>query len=65
MKPEDRLVERLRRELLPAGNPASTSASASVVRLGIGDDAAILSPSGRDTAVTTDVLVESVDFLPG
>lgn len=56
MRPEDRLVERLRREL---ASPRDG------VRIGIGDDAAVLAPSNRETAVTTDVLVEGVDFLPG
>jgi thiamine-monophosphate kinase len=60
VKPEDRLVERLRREvalaLLPPGD---------FVRIGIGDDAAVLTAAKGDTAATTDVLVEGVDFLPG
>lgn len=55
MKPEDRLVDRLR-ELFPPGE---------AVRLGIGDDAAVLRATDRETAVTTDSLVEGVDFLPG
>src|SRR5690349_15014571 len=54
MTPEDRLVERLRRELILPGE---------AVRIGIGDDAAVLAPTSRETAVTTDVLVEGVDFL--
>ena len=55
MKPEDRLVDRLR-ELFPPGE---------AVQLGIGDDAAVLRATNRETAVTTDSLVEGVDFLPG
>jgi len=35
------------------------------VRIGIGDDAAVLAASNRETAVTTDVLVEGIDFLSG
>jgi thiamine-monophosphate kinase len=32
---------------------------------GLDDDAAILAPSGDDTVVTTDAIVEGVHFLPG
>lgn len=58
MKAEDRFVERLRalRTLPSAADP---------VVLGIGDDAAVIRGSAADTAVTTDLLVEGVDFLPG
>jgi thiamine-monophosphate kinase len=41
------------------------SAARSDVRLGVGDDAALLRvPSGRELAVTMDTLVEGVHFLP-
>jgi thiamine-monophosphate kinase len=50
---EDRFVEAVR-ALLPAGGP---------VVLGPGDDAAILEREGGLLAVTTDMLVEGVDFL--
>lgn len=55
MKPEDRFVERLRALLAPDER----------VRIGPGDDAAVLSAQGGEHAVTTDMLVESVDFLSG
>ena len=54
MKPEDRFVERLR-ALLPSDDR---------VRIGPGDDAAVLSAGAGEYAVTTDMLVESVDFFP-
>ncbi|MGH9317570.1 MAG: thiamine-phosphate kinase [Thermoanaerobaculia bacterium] len=54
MKPEDRFVERLR-ALLPHDDR---------VLIGPGDDAAVFSAGGGQYAVTTDMLVESVDFLP-
>ncbi|HKD19875.1 MAG TPA: AIR synthase related protein, partial [Thermoanaerobaculia bacterium] len=53
MRSEDRFVEAVR-ALLPAGGP---------VVLGPGDDAAILEREGGLLAVTTDMLVEGVDFL--
>jgi len=52
MRSEDRFVEAVR-ALLPAGGP---------VILGPGDDAAILQREGGLLAVTTDMLVEGVDF---
>ena len=52
MSSEDRFVEAVR-ALLPAGGP---------VVLGPGDDAAILEREGGLLAVTTDMLVEGVDF---
>ncbi len=55
MKPEDRFVEKLRALLPPAPG----------IRLGPGDDAAIVEWASGLLAVTTDVLVEGVDFLPG
>ena len=54
MSSEDRFVEAVR-AMLPAGGP---------VVLGPGDDAAILEREGGLLAVTTDMLVEGVDFLP-
>ena len=54
MNSEDRFVEAVR-ALLPAGGP---------VVIGPGDDAAILDREGGLLAATTDMLVESVDFLP-
>jgi thiamine-monophosphate kinase len=55
MGAEDLFVERLR-ALLPAGDG---------LRVGPGDDAAVVGTSGRDMIATTDLLVEGVDFLPG
>jgi thiamine-monophosphate kinase len=52
MKPEDRFVQRLRALL----------ALDERVRIGPGDDAAVFSTQDGEHAVTTDMLVESVDF---
>jgi thiamine-monophosphate kinase len=54
MRPEDRFVERLRR-LLPASER---------VALGPGDDAAVVRVETGEIVVTTDLLIEGVDFLP-
>lgn len=54
VKPEDRLVERFR--ALAGGAPD--------VAVGIGDDAAVIRREAGDLVITTDMLVESVDFLP-
>jgi thiamine-monophosphate kinase len=51
---EDRFVEKLR-ALLPRSER---------LRIGPGDDAAVLSSGGADLVLTTDLLVEGVDFLP-
>src|SRR5512143_2106894 len=55
MPGEDRFVDRLR-EILPEDPRVS---------VGPGDDAAVLRLEGGDIAVTTDMLVEGVDFLRG
>ena len=55
MKPEDRFVEKLRALLSPDES----------VLLGPGDDAAVVASSAETLVITTDMLVESVDFLPG
>lgn len=55
MKPEDRFVEKLK-ALLPPDDR---------VILGPGDDAAVIAPDPGPVVATTDMLVESVDFLPG
>jgi thiamine-monophosphate kinase len=53
---EDKLIERIRRRI--------PSASDRVLRLGIGDDAAVLRPvSGADWALTCDQFIEDVHFL--
>ncbi len=54
MKAEDRFLERLRPLLL----------SSPRVSVGPGDDAAVVSTEAGDLVATTDLLVESVDFLP-
>lgn len=53
MSAEDRFVERLREGLAPSPE----------LRVGPGDDAAVVRSAGQDTAYTTDLLVEGVDFL--
>jgi thiamine-monophosphate kinase len=55
MGAEDRFVDRLR-ALLPADD---------AIRIGPGDDAAVVAAFGREMIATTDLLVEGVDFLPG
>jgi len=55
MKPEDRFVEKVR-ALLPQREG---------VILGPGDDAAVVAGSSGPIVATTDMLVESVDFLAG
>jgi len=55
MKAEDRFVEKLRESLgADPGDP-----------YGIGDDAAVLPRAAGDLVITTDLLVEAVDFAPG
>jgi len=54
MTREDRFVERLR-AMLPASER---------VTLGPGDDAAVVRMESGDLVVTTDMVVEGVDFLP-
>ncbi len=51
---EDALLEAIRRVLSGAGPE---------VRVGVGDDAAVLAPTGGELVVTTDVLVEGVHFV--
>src|SRR6266508_3430025 len=55
MPGEDRFVERLR-AILPEDER---------VAVGPGDDAAVLRLQGGGIVVTTDMLVEGVDFFPG
>jgi len=51
---EEALLEAIRRVLSGAGTE---------VRVGVGDDAAVLAPTGGELVVTTDVLVEGVHFV--
>jgi thiamine-monophosphate kinase len=55
VKPEDRFVRSLR-ALLPG---------VEAIRIGPGDDAAVVARDAGLLAATTDMLVEGVDFLPG
>ncbi len=55
MKAEDRFVERLRMLLAPSDR----------VLVGPGDDAAVILSDQGELVVTTDLLVEKVDYLPG
>ncbi len=56
MRAEDRFVERLR---------AALRSGEGGLLLGPGDDAAVVQSSAGPLVVTTDTLVEDVDFLPG
>jgi thiamine-monophosphate kinase len=59
MTSESTLLERIRRAVLSAGEAGTGN-----VRLGIGDDAAILRPRrGRELVVSSDFLIEGVHFL--
>src|SRR5690349_6123379 len=56
------LIERLRARAATREITNALSDVSSVVR-GIGDDAAVIrSASGRDTIITTDLLIEDIDF---
>lgn len=59
MKPEDRLVEKIRS--LASKSPGSRKPS---LTIGPGDDAAVVAREAGLLAATTDMLVEGVDFLP-
>jgi thiamine-monophosphate kinase len=52
---EDELIERIRRRI--------PSSEGGALRLGIGHDAALIHPQGRDWVVTCDQFVEGVHFL--
>jgi thiamine-monophosphate kinase len=59
MTSESTLLERIRRAVLSAGSEGT-----GCVRLGIGDDAAILKPRrGRELVISSDFLIEGVHFL--
>jgi thiamine-monophosphate kinase len=53
---EEALVEAIRRMLSGAGPE---------VRVGVGDDAAVLAPTGGELVITTDALVQDVHFVRG
>ena len=64
-------IERIRRRALkrrrrPTPFSSSLNTHHSSLRLGIGDDAAVLRQmAGQETVITTDLLVEEIDFLRG
>src|SRR5574342_1336164 len=63
MDGEQSLIDRIRRAI--PSRPRHTALSASRLRLGIGDDAALISPAhGLDAVVTCDAFLENVHFLP-
>ena len=51
---EEALLEAIRRVLSGAGPE---------VRVGVGDDAAVLAPTGGELVLTTDVMVEGIHFV--
>ena len=53
---EEGLLEAIRRVLSGAGPE---------VRVGVGDDAAVLAPTGGELVITTDAMVEDVHFVRG
>jgi len=53
---EEALLEAIRRVLSGAGPE---------VRVGVGDDAAVLAPTAGELVITTDALVEGVHFVRG
>jgi thiamine-monophosphate kinase len=59
VKPEDALIEKIR---ALAGRSQSPPLN---LRIGPGDDAAVIARAAGLLAATTDLLVEGVDFLPG
>jgi thiamine-monophosphate kinase len=63
MDGEQSLIDRIRRAI--PSRPRRATRSASRLRLGIGDDAALLSPArGLDSVITCDAFLEHVHFLP-
>jgi thiamine-monophosphate kinase len=63
---EEKLIERVRRRLAakPTTGTNGSGAEDAILRLGIGDDAAILRPRSRsEWVVTTDAFLENVHFL--
>ena len=63
MDGEQSLIERIRRAI--PSRPRRPVLSSSRLRLGIGDDAAVISPArGLDFVVTCDAFLENIHFLP-
>src|SRR5437867_1897091 len=52
-------IERLRQR---AGLESHSTHSHQSLALGIGDDAAVVRTTGKDTVIATDLLVEDIDF---
>jgi thiamine-monophosphate kinase len=64
MESEDQLIDRIADAPPPAGRARFQHAPRSPVRVGIGDDAAILSPrAASDWILTCDAFIEGVHFL--
>lgn len=64
MEAEDQLIDRIAKALPSAGRGRFRAAPRSLVKLGIGDDAAILSPrTASDWILTCDAFIEGVHFL--
>jgi thiamine-monophosphate kinase len=64
MEAEDQLIDRIAKALPSAGRGRFGSTLQSLIRLGIGDDATILSPrAGSDWILTCDAFIEGVHFL--
>ena len=64
MEAEDQLVGRIAKALSSVGEGRSRGALRSLVKLGIGDDAAILMAGGKqDWILTCDAFIEGVHFL--
>lgn len=64
-RPPPRTLARLGEERLLALLRRRFPARRRDTRVGIGDDAALVAPGGRDLLVSTDALVEGVDFRRG
>jgi len=63
MDDEQSLIDRIRRAI--PSRPRRPVLSSSRLRLGIGDDAALISPArGLDFVVTCDAFLENIHFLP-
>lgn len=65
MEAEDQLIDRIARALVPArGRGSSARCSGALVKMGIGDDAAVLAcGGGSDWILTCDAFIEGVHFL--
>lgn len=65
MDSEEQLVNRIARAIPSVRGEAADIAAGYRLRLGIGDDSAVLAPSGRtDWVISCDAFLEGVHFLP-